>query len=173
MRKSDFGVIGLGVMGSNLSLNIAEKGFLLSVYNRSTGAESEVVKNFISKSKYTNSIQGFTTLAEFVKSIVRPRKILIMIKAGKAIDDVLLKLKGLLDEGDILIDGGNSFYEDTNRRIEELNKNGLYFIGCGISGGAEGARFGPSLMPSGTKARSYLILQYVYWYPHKRSFRHL
>lgn len=148
--KSDFGVIGLGVMGSNLSLNIADKGFKLSVYNRSEGNEKEVVSQFLSKNSNYKNIQGFTHLATFVESLQTPRRLLLMVKAGEVIDLVLKQLTPLLYPNDIVIDGGNSHYLDTKRRAEQLAKVNINFIGTGISGGEKGARFGASIMPGGT-----------------------
>ena len=144
MSKSSFGVIGLGVMGSSLSLNIAEKGHSLSVYNRLARGEETVVSDFLESADSHMDIQGFTDIKAFMHSLERPKKLLIMIKAGKVIDLVLEQLKPFLFEGDILIDGGNSHFEDTNRRYKELQKQGIHFVGCGISGGEEGARKGPS-----------------------------
>jgi len=152
MNKSDFGVFGLGVMGKSISLNIAEKGFQLSVYNRIDIGELNVVKNFIHTHVSFQNILAFTDLLEFVKSLKRPRKILLMIKAGSSIDSVLETLSPLLSENDIIIDGGNSHYLDTNRRIELLEVRKIKFVGCGISGGEEGARKGPSIMPGGLKS---------------------
>lgn len=151
MSKSFFGVIGLGVMGSSLSLNIAEKGYALSVYNRLVPGEEHTVSDFLGKAEDSMKIEGFTNLKAFVDSLERPRKILIMIKAGNAIDSVIEGLTPILSEGDILIDGGNSHYLDTNKRTEYLKSKQLHFIGCGVSGGEEGARKGPSIMPGGTK----------------------
>ena len=148
MNKSDFGVIGLGVMGQNISLNIAEKGIPLSVYNRIDLNEEKVVSNFLSTNPEYN-IDGFTELPAFVNSLRQPRKILLMIKAGIPVDELLNNLTPLLSPGDIIIDGGNSHFKDTNRRYKQLNNCDLYFIGSGISGGEEGARKGPSIMPGG------------------------
>lgn len=149
MHKAVFGVIGLGVMGKSISLNIAEKDFDLSVYNRVEEGEAGIVKDFLATNDTFKNISGYTDLPAFVKSLERPRKILIMIKAGAAIDSVLGQLQPLLSEGDIIIDGGNSHFSDTKRRVESLKKDQLHFIGCGISGGEEGARKGPSIMPGG------------------------
>ena len=150
MNKSYFGLIGLGVMGSNLALNIADKGFSLSVYNRSANGESEIVKKFLNANPSYENIQGYNDLKKFILSLERPRKILIMIKAGKPIDDLIIELIPLLNKGDILIDGGNSYFTDTANRSDLLQKNKLYYIGAGISGGEKGARNGPSIMPGGT-----------------------
>jgi len=151
MNKSVFGIIGLGAMGKNLSLNIIEKGFGLSVYNRIDAGEDSVVKEFLEKNKTHTNLQGFTNLDLFVQSLEKPRKILIMIKAGIAIDEILEKLQPLLTKNDIIIDGGNSHFMDTKRRIGILNKKNIQFIGTGISGGEKGARNGPSIMPGGNK----------------------
>ena len=151
MSHATFGLIGLGVMGKSLSLNIAENGFSLAVYNRTEGDEAQVVENFIADPNTFDTISGFTDLKQFIQSLERPRKILIMIKSGPPVDAVIDQLKPLLDSGDIVIDGGNSFFKDTRRRFEDLQKSGIHFIGCGISGGEEGARKGPSLMPGGTE----------------------
>lgn len=149
--KSEFGVIGLGVMGSNLSLNIADNGFSLSVYNRAEDAEKEVINNFMQQNSDYKNIQGFTDLPAFVESLQTPRKILLMVKAGKVIDLVLNQLIPLLSPNDIVIDGGNSHYSDTKRRVKQLAEAKIEFIGSGISGGEKGARFGASIMPGGTK----------------------
>lgn len=157
INKSFFGVIGLGVMGRSLSLNIAEKGYVLSVYNRATVGEENSVKDFLCTIEDNMRIKGFTELCEFVNSLERPRKILIMIKAGDAIDYVIESLIPMLSEGDIIIDGGNSHYQDTKKRADYLESKGLNFIGVGVSGGEEGARKGPSIMPGGNKT-SYQII---------------
>jgi len=149
MDKSDVGLIGLGVMGKSLSLNMAEKGFKVSVYNRTDGGEAQVVSHFIKENRSFKHILGFTQLHDFLASIERPRKLLIMIKAGTAVDTVIELLIPLLDEGDVVIDGGNSHYLDTLKRCHYLADHGIYFVGCGISGGEAGARTGPCLMPGG------------------------
>lgn len=150
-NKSVFGVFGLGVMGSSISLNIADKGYALSVYNRAEGGEENVVKNFMETNDHRNNLLGFTDLIAFIESIERPRKILIMIKAGPTVDLVLNNLIPLLSKGDIIIDGGNSHYLNTKKRFELAQVQGIEFIGAGVSGGEEGARRGPSIMPGGTK----------------------
>lgn len=156
-KKSEFGVFGLGVMGSSISLNIADKGYRLSVFNRAEGGEEEVVDHFLSSNGHRDNIQGFTDLKAFIASIERPRKILIMIKAGPTVDLVLSNLIPLLSGGDIIIDGGNSHYLNTKRRFELARKAGIAFIGAGISGGEEGARKGPSIMPGGTRESYELV----------------
>ncbi|MDD5261647.1 MAG: NADP-dependent phosphogluconate dehydrogenase [Methylacidiphilales bacterium] len=145
-QKSDIGLIGLAVMGQNLALNIADHGFQISVYNRTTSK----TEAFVSENPGTpGGLIGAKTLEEFVQSLSAPRKIVILVQAGKATDAVIDGLVPLLAKDDILIDGGNSLYEDTIRREKDLREKGLRFIGSGVSGGEEGARFGPSLMPGG------------------------
>lgn len=151
MNKSVIGVVGLGVMGKSLSLNIAEKGHTIAVYNRTENGEANVVSSFLKENKNDNTIHGFTNLEEFVAALELPRKILLMIPAGTAIDEMIAKLLPFLSKNDIIIDGGNSHYRDTNKRYDSLKEQGIHFIGCGISGGEEGARKGPSIMPSGSK----------------------
>ncbi|MEL6810690.1 MAG: NADP-dependent phosphogluconate dehydrogenase [Bacteroidota bacterium] len=147
----DFGIIGLGVMGRSLAKNIAGKGFSLSVYNRMTEAEKEVVPNFL-KNIHNKTVQGYTEMEGFVLSLSQPRKILLMVNAGSPVDAVIAQLKPLLAQGDIIIDGGNSHYKDTQRRATFLKEVGLHFIGCGISGGEQGALSGPSMMAGGAMA---------------------
>lgn len=147
MPKNQFGLIGLAVMGQNLVLNAADHGIRVSVYNRSADKTNE----FLAGEAKGKSITAAYTLREFVDSLERPRIIQIMVKAGVAVDEVINQLKPLLDKGDIVIDGGNSFFPDTERRAKELEAVGLRFIGMGVSGGEEGARHGPSLMPGGTR----------------------
>ncbi|HET6281860.1 MAG TPA: NADP-dependent phosphogluconate dehydrogenase [Polyangia bacterium] len=141
--KANFGVIGLAVMGRNLALNIADHGFRVAVWN----LEQPVTDKFIADNG--DKFVGTSTLAELVASLERPRRILIMIMAGKPVDSVLDQLKPLLQPGDIAIDGGNTHFAETRRREEDLRKLGLRFVGMGVSGGEEGARRGPSLMPGG------------------------
>lgn len=157
MNKSEFGIIGLGVMGKSLSLNIADHGIKLSVYNRNENEENGLVENFIKSHKEYNNIQGFTDLKSFVDSLNQPRKIFLMVKAGEVVDIVIQKLIPLLHPGDIVIDGGNSHFHDTQKRYKDLIKQNIHFIGCGVSGGEEGARKGPSLMPGGNKESYYLV----------------
>jgi 6-phosphogluconate dehydrogenase len=148
MTPRTFGVIGLAVMGENLALNVESRGFPIAVYNR-TAAKTEEFMAVRAKDK---DVKAAYSLEEFVQSLERPRKILVMVKAGKPVDAVIEQLKPLLDEGDMIIDGGNSLYEDTERRTNELEATGLGFVGMGVSGGEEGALNGPSLMPGGTEA---------------------
>lgn len=151
-RKSDYGLIGLAVMGENLALNIANHGWQVSVYNRTVpGIEEGVVQRFMEGPAKNKNICGYTDLKDFVLSIERPRKIMMMIRAGKPVDSVINELFPLLSPGDIIIDGGNSNYEDTNRRVVKAEEQGLLFVGCGVSGGEEGALHGPSIMPGGSE----------------------
>ena len=146
---SDIGLIGLAVMGQNLALNIADHGFQISVFNRTT----EKVAAFTAENPNTpGGIVGTKTLEAFVASLSKPRKIIILVQAGKGTDAVIDSLAPLLDQGDIIIDGGNALWTDTIRREKTLREKGLRFIGSGVSGGEEGARFGPALMPGGDKA---------------------
>ncbi len=139
------GVVGLAVMGENLALNIARNGFPLAVYNR-TPARTQA---FLAEKAAGTGIHGAMEVAEFVRALARPRRILLMVKAGAPVDDVVAELAPYLETGDIVIDGGNSFFQDTERRSRQLAEQGLNFVGMGISGGEEGALNGPSLMPGG------------------------
>ena len=143
-----FGLIGLAVMGENLALNVERNGFPIAVYNR-TASKTE---DFMANRAQGKNVKATYSIEEFVNALERPRRILIMVKAGKPVDAVIDQLKPLLQAGDMIIDGGNSLYEDTNRRVENLESVGLRFIGMGVSGGEEGALNGPSLMPGGTEA---------------------
>lgn len=152
-KKADIGLIGLGVMGRNLALNIESKGWNVAVYNRTVPqAEEKVVENFINGDAKGKNIEGFTDLSAFAQDIETPRKIMFMVKAGEAVDQLMEQLFPLLSPGDILIDGGNSYFEDTNRRVALAESKGFLFVGCGVSGGEEGALNGPSLMPGGSAA---------------------
>ena len=144
MEKSDFGLIGLAVMGQNLVLNVESRGFQVSVYNRTT----ETMEQFVSANP-DKKLVGCKTLEEFVESLATPRKVQIMVKAGGPVDKVIESLIPLLDKDDIIIDGGNSLYTDTERRDKWCAEHGLRFIGAGVSGGEEGALKGPSIMPGG------------------------
>jgi 6-phosphogluconate dehydrogenase len=148
MTQRTFGVIGLAVMGENLALNVESRGFPIAVYNR-TFAKTE---SFMQEKGAGKDIKAASTLEEFVQLLERPRKILVMVKAGAPVDGVIQELKPLLEPGDMIIDGGNSLYEDTERRTKELEATGLGFVGMGVSGGEEGALHGPSLMPGGTQS---------------------
>ena len=160
--QSNFGIIGLGVMGKSLARNMANNGFKLSLYNRFVkGVEENVATDFIAKHASLNEAKGFEDLALFAQSLERPRKILLMVKAGPAIDAITEQLIPHLKEGDIIIDGGNSHYKDTEKRINRLSTKNIHFIGCGISGGEEGALKGPSIMPGGNENAYQLIGPYL------------
>ena len=155
-KQYDFGYVGLGVMGSNFILNVAENGF--SAFGLDTNADQvaalkEEGKDF--------PVDGSTDKATFVAKLSKPRKIMLLVPAGKIVDLVIQDLLPLLDEGDIIIDGGNSFFTDTDRRAETLEAKGIHFFGAGVSGGAEGARRGPSIMPGGSKA-AYEVIQPIF-----------
>ncbi|GAB4234325.1 MAG: NADP-dependent phosphogluconate dehydrogenase [Elainellaceae cyanobacterium] len=142
-----FGLIGLAVMGENLALNVERNGFPIAVFNRTSAKTDE----FMTTRAQGKNVKPTYSYEEFVQSLERPRRILIMVKAGAPVDYVINDLKPLLEEGDMIIDGGNSLYTDTERRTKELESTGLRYIGMGVSGGEEGALNGPSLMPGGTK----------------------
>lgn len=148
MGKGHFGLIGLGVMGENLVLNAERNGFSSVVYNRTAQKTDE----FLAGRGAGKQISGAYSLQEFVDKLERPRRILMMIKAGQPIDDTIASISPYLEEGDLLIDGGNSLYTDTERRVAELESKSFGYIGMGVSGGAKGALEGPSMMPGGTKA---------------------
>ena len=141
--NSEIGLIGLAVMGQNLALNIADHGFKISVFNRTYSKTLD----FLQENDGLQNLSGFETINEFVDSLARPRKIIIMVQAGKATDAVIDSLLPLLDESDVVIDGGNAKWTDTILRERRLREQNLHFVGSGVSGGEEGARFGPSLMP--------------------------
>lgn len=147
-NPADIGLIGLAVMGQNLALNISDHGYRVAVFNRTTSK----VTRFIENEAAETDIIGALSVEELVASIRRPRKIILMIQAGAAVDKSIAQLAPLLDAGDIIIDGGNSNFNDSIRRTREVEAQGLYFIGAGISGGEEGARYGPSIMPGGSTA---------------------
>lgn len=152
MDKADIGLIGLGVMGQNLALNLESKGWNVAVWNRTVpGKEEHVADRFIEQRGRGKKLTGYTELSAFVLALKAPRVILMMVQAGSAVDQLVSRLVPLLSEGDILIDGGNSHYEDTERRVRQCYERGLYFVGCGISGGEEGALYGASIMPGGAR----------------------
>ncbi|MCA0984071.1 NADP-dependent phosphogluconate dehydrogenase [Halobacillus yeomjeoni] len=153
MGKNNVGVIGLAVMGKNLALNIESRGFSVSVFNRTY----EKTQDFLNDEAKGKDFTGAETIEEFVASLEKPRKILLMVKAGPATDATIQSLLPHLDEGDILVDGGNTLYEETIRRNEELKESGIHFIGTGVSGGEEGALKGPSIMPGGQKEAYEMI----------------
>ncbi|KAJ2503529.1 phosphogluconate dehydrogenase (decarboxylating) gnd1, partial [Coemansia sp. RSA 2049] len=142
---ADFGLIGLAVMGQNLILNINDHGFKVCAFNRTVSK----VDHFLENEAKNTQIVGAHSVEEFVAKLKRPRKIMLLVKAGPAVDKFIEKLLPHLEEGDIVIDGGNSNYADTQRRYVELTAKNILFVGCGVSGGEEGARYGPSLMPGG------------------------
>ncbi len=155
MAQSDIGLIGLAVMGQNLALNIADHGFRISVYNRSPERTTEFLHGPAANHP---QVVGTTEIGEFVASLQRPRKMVLMIRAGAAVDATIAQLLPHLDKGDILMDGGNSRYLDSNRRYAALREAGILFVGSGVSGGEEGARHGPSIMPGGDP-RAWPLLQ--------------
>ncbi|MEP2023787.1 MAG: NADP-dependent phosphogluconate dehydrogenase [Reichenbachiella sp.] len=148
MEKSAFGLFGLGVMGKSLARNLANKGFKISLFNRHVdGQEVDVAKKFKNEFGELSAASSFDDVERFVNSLQKPRKIMLMVNAGKIVDDVIEDLLPHLDKGDILIDGGNSNYNDTNERVEHLKSKSIKFVGTGVSGGEEGALKGPSIMP--------------------------
>src|SRR5438477_2453209 len=144
-QLAQFGMIGLGVMGENLALNVEDHGFRVAVWN----LEGEWVDRFINKNPGKN-LTGTKTFEDFARALERPRKIMMMIPAGRPVDQTIEAIKPHLEPGDILIDGGNSFFKDTQERTKRLEATGIHFVGSGVSGGEEGARSGPSLMPGGS-----------------------
>lgn len=150
-KNADIGLVGLAVMGQNLALNIADHGYTIAVYNRDPKKMTNFIKECKSKEPSHERLVGHADLASFVLSIKRPRKIILLVKAGSATDVTINALLPFLEQGDIIIDGGNALWTDTIRREKELAVKGIDFIGSGVSGGETGARFGPSLMPSGTR----------------------
>lgn len=148
MSKADIGLIGLAVMGENLVMNMESKGFTVSVFNRST----EKVVNFVGGRAKNKNIIGTMSLKELADSLKKPRKVMLMVKAGQPVDDYIEMLLPFLDKGDIIIDGGNSHFPDTTRRTQYVESKGLLYIGTGVSGGEEGALKGPSIMPGGSPA---------------------
>ncbi len=161
-NKSEFGLIGLGVMGKSLSRNLVSKNFTLSIFNRHIqGSEEEIAINFKNEFPELVNTLPFDDLQAFVNSLQRPRKILLMVNAGKSVDAVLEDITSLLSKNDVIIDGGNSHYNDTKHRIDSLKGQHIHFIGTGISGGEEGALHGPSIMPSGNKNAYKLVQSYL------------
>lgn len=152
MSKQQIGVVGMAVMGRNLALNIESRGYTVSIFNRSREKTEEVIAENEGK-----KLAPYYTIEEFVDSLEKPRRILLMVQAGEATDKTIASLTPHLDKGDILIDGGNTFYKDTIRRNRELSDQGFNFIGTGVSGGEEGALKGPSIMPGGQKEAYELV----------------
>lgn len=148
MTQADIGLIGLAVMGQNLALNMNDNGYVVAVYNRTISKVDE----FLEGPAKGSNIIGTHSLEAFFQSLKRPRKVMLMVKAGKPVDDFIDTMLPYLEAGDIIIDGGNSLYTDTTRRVRDLEKKGIIFIGAGVSGGEEGARHGPSIMPGGNPA---------------------
>ena len=150
MASADIGLIGLAVMGSNLALNIAEKGYTIAVHNRTASK----IDDFVATAKdqgLDGKVVPEADLVKFIQSVKRPRSIIIMVKAGKPVDDVIEELLPLLDKGDAILECGNSLYTDTQRRFDYLTPKGIGYLGVGVSGGEEGARHGPSIMVGGSK----------------------
>ena len=157
MSKAEIGLIGLAVMGENLVMNMESKGFTIAVYNRST----EKVDNFINGRAKGKKIIGCRSVEELVQALEKPRKVMMMIRAGQAVDDMISQLLPLLEPGDVIIDGGNSYFKDTIRRTAEVTEKGLLYVGTGVSGGEEGALNGPCLMPGGNK-EAWKLLQPIF-----------
>jgi len=156
MALHDIGVVGMAVMGSNLALNMADHGYDVSVYNYTP----DLTEQFL-KERPHDKITGYFELKDFLASLKRPRKIMLMIMAGAPVDSMLDQLLPLLDTGDIIIDGGNSYFGDTRRRYDRCKEDGIHFYGMGISGGETGARRGPAIMPGGNK-ETYPEIQPIY-----------
>ena len=148
--KADIGLIGLAVMGENLALNMESKGFTVAVYNRSFPGEEGVVDRFVNGRGKDKHFIGTHSIEQLVGSLKQPRKIMMMVKAGSPVDELIAQLVPFLSPGDVIIDGGNSDFHDTERRVKEVEAKRLYFVGSGISGGEEGALHGPSVMPGGS-----------------------
>ena len=147
-KLCDFGLIGLAVMGENLALNVESRGYKVAVFNRTTS----VVDEFIAGRAAGKQFVGCHSVEELVQNLARPRKVMMLVKAGPAVDSIIEQLIPLLDEGDVIIDGGNTYYADTERRTKYVEEQGLLFCGTGVSGGEEGALKGPSMMPGGSPA---------------------
>jgi 6-phosphogluconate dehydrogenase len=146
-NQCDIGLIGLAVMGENLVLNMESKGFSVAVFNRTT----EVTEKFAATRAKGKNIRPTRTIEEFIGALKKPRKAQMMIKAGKPVDQVIGEIAPLMEKGDVIIDGGNSLFTDTQRRCKELEGKGIHYVGMGVSGGEEGALKGPSLMPGGSR----------------------
>src|SRR5947208_5326115 len=146
--QGDIALIGLAVMGQNLILNMNDHGFTVVAYNRTV----EKVDDFLAKEAKGTNVLGARSIPEMVSMLKRPRRVMCMVKAGKPVDEFIEQLLPHLEPGDIIIDGGNSLFEDTNRRAKYVESKGLLYIGTGVSGGEEGARHGPSIMPGGSPA---------------------
>src|SRR3979409_2021474 len=156
-NQSDIGLIGLAVMGENLVLNMESKGFSVAVFNRTT----EVTEKFAAGRGKGKNIRPTRTMEEFVAALKKPRIAMMMVKAGAPVDAVISQLAPLLERGDVIIDGGNSLFTDTQRRCKDLEGKGIHFVGMGVSGGEEGALKGPSLMPGGSR-EYWAIIKPIY-----------
>ncbi|HWW40246.1 NAD(P)-binding domain-containing protein, partial [Pedobacter sp.] len=146
MKQFTLGMIGLGTMGRNLLLNMADNGFQVTGYDK----DPKMLKKLEEDGK-AHDLKGFASLEDFIQSLELPRRVMLLVPAGPIVDSVIQELVPLLSKGDMIIDSGNSHFTDTSRRADELSKQGIHFFGMGISGGEEGARFGPSMMPGGDK----------------------
>jgi len=151
-----FGMIGLGTMGRNLLLNMADHDFAVAGYDKDAEKAAALAQEGAGK-----NVKGFSDLNEFVQSLSKPRAVMMLVPAGKIVDDVIAELIPVLDKGDLIIDGGNSYFADTNRRVVELQDKGLHFFGMGVSGGEEGARRGPSMMPGGDP-EAYKVVKHIF-----------
>ena len=156
-EKCDFGLIGLAVMGENLALNVESRGYRIAVFNRTTEKVDQLIEG---RAKGKNFV-GCHSVEELVESLERPRKVMMLVKAGPAVDALIDQLIPLLDEGDVIIDGGNTHFSDTERRTKYVEEKGLLYVGTGVSGGEEGALKGPSLMPGGTE-KAWPIVQPIF-----------
>ena len=156
LQQYEFGMIGLGVMGRNLLLNMADHGFSVAGYNRDPSKVADLKTEAAGKNVF-----GTSDLKEFVLKLKRPRAIMLLVTAGKAVDMVINELLPMLQPGDLVIDGGNSYYADTDRRTQELTAKGIHFLGVGVSGGESGARFGPSMMPGGSE-QAYEVVRPIF-----------
>jgi len=150
------GMVGLGVMGRNLLLNMADHGFPVAGYDKDTTKVDQ-----LNKETTKGTVKGYTALPDFINSLKKPRAVMLLVPAGKIVDSAIAEIAPLLDAGDLIIDGGNSHFNDTNRRVEELKAKGLHFFGMGVSGGEEGARNGPSMMPGGDP-NAYKVVQPIF-----------
>ncbi|MDB5232027.1 MAG: hypothetical protein JWN76_2832 [Chitinophagaceae bacterium] len=156
MQNSQFGIIGLGTMGRNLLLNIADHNFSCAGYDKNADQV-----NLLNQEKENRPVQAFNSLEQFISALQQPRSIVLLVPAGKIVDDVIAELEPLLSRGDIIVDAGNSYFKDTELRAKKLSEKGFHFFGTGVSGGEEGARKGPSMMPGGDK-KAYEILKEVF-----------
>ncbi|MBQ7666839.1 MAG: NADP-dependent phosphogluconate dehydrogenase, partial [Kiritimatiellae bacterium] len=153
MGKADIGLVGLAVMGENLAMNMESKGFTVAVFNRTV----EKVDSFVTGRGAGKNFIAAHSLAELAENLAKPRKVFLMVKAGAAVDAMIESLLGVLEPGDVIIDGGNSHFPDTIRRTKSVEEKGLLYVGTGVSGGEEGALKGPSMMPGGSPAAWPLV----------------